>query len=272
MTRFLGPLAAAAASSLLVIALLGLRGVTTARAEGFDTGSCPEHVVIYGMNGYQSNVAFGATNEIYLSDHNFASCLSGNTALAATGATSRLHLGGTTNNWVEIGWMMKNTSSACVTNAGPSHCISTFTEWGLNGTHQNQTLFNPVQNPIPAACVNSSKWNNYDLQGGDTIGTSWSLSEDCEDGAGYRVLKVYRSTGYYNGIPEAESFERGGSDMAGETHRNLQYWDPHWIQRSSTSLTCRGDNDPTFDASIPSGNEMDVINTGSGYTCGSNTF
>ncbi|HEX6506031.1 MAG TPA: hypothetical protein VF221_00210 [Chloroflexota bacterium] len=186
-----------AALALVIPSFFSSRAVTAARAEGFDTlSSCPESVVIYGMNGLDSSVALGATGELNLVDSSIDPCL--DTKLAATGHTARIHLAGNNNDWVEVGWMEKNASGRCTNYTSTNHCFSLFTEWGKNGTRQNQVNFNPAPGPgncwpatgdgqpqvcyVPAACVTVGRWQFADVEVVDPLhlNGSWTLYTDCE--------------------------------------------------------------------------------------------
>jgi hypothetical protein len=209
-------------------------------------------------NGFQSSTALASISEINVTDQTFDSCLNGNTSDAGTGQTSRAFFG-TTNNWMEAGWMVKNSGLG-------GHRWWLFTEWGLNGTKHNQTPFDQFTSPsVPPACYQAGHWDYFEVE--DEGGTTWSAFVDCEDGAGYRTLITYPDVTYSNGGAEGESFARGATTMTGDIHRNMQYEDLHYVLRSSTGATCRWDTSPYFNGQAVGATEFDTISPGSGM-CG----
>jgi hypothetical protein len=199
--------------------------------------ACPSQDETIFWSG-PSNV-YGDRNEIGLTNRTLdPACTSPSNHSA--GSTSHMMLGLIYGNWVETGWIELG-----------DHSFIAFTEWGLN--------FNALaQNTFTASCLQPGtfqRWqvNYYNL-------TSWDTWFDCEDGQGFRHLKLYTDTGYQKGLLAGETFRRGSTTGMGDVHRNIQ-----WLNSAggtwslTTGMQCKKDWVSGWQGTAITGSRYDTV-------------
>jgi hypothetical protein len=236
---------------LLAIAASALAAVVAGFGAARALADCSTETGVWwkmSTGGY--GLAYGARNEITLTNHTLDSaCTSSDRPEAQT---SYLGLGGNYPSWVEAGWREYPCSGGY-----SGHCFTGFSEWGLNYVSHSVD----ERGYSCLAPGSTERWEMVNSPGTN----NWNTWLDCEDGAGWRLLFQYSSTGYMDGTPAGEGSRRGPNTTMGETHKNLQWQDATNAWNYSSSVSCWEDNDSAWDGSAVTASRFDIV-TGSN-TC-----
>jgi len=218
-----------------VAAAVGLSAVPAAQA-----ACSTEYGVFWKMSTGTYGLAYGARNEIELKQHSIdSSCTSASYPVAET---SHLRLGGVDGNWVEAGYEEDGSAT-------PRYLA--FAEWGLNYTTNSF-------NTRSYACLTAPSYERWEPV--NAAGTyNWNTWLDCEDGAGWRLLFQYTSTGYARGIPMGEGSRYGDNSGITAVHQNLQWQDATNTWNYASGVSCYSDNDPTYSGSGVTASRFDIV-------------
>jgi len=223
------PVACAAA------AVVGLSAAPAAEA-----ACSTEYGVFWKMSTGTYGLAYGARNEIEVKQHSIdSSCASGSYPVAET---SHLRLGGNDGDWVEAGYEEDGSAT-------PRYVA--FAEWGLNYTTKSF-------NTRSYACLSAPSYERWEPV--NAAGTyNWNTWLDCEDGAGWRLLFQYSSTGFARGIPMGEGSRYGDNSGITAVHQNLQWQDATNTWNYASGVSCYSDNDPTYSGSGVTASRFDIV-------------
>jgi hypothetical protein len=201
-------------------------------------------------------MAWGSRQEITLSQQTLKCVTAASTndgAQAGTGQTTRILLGGQTNNWVEVGHL----SQYCTDGAQCQRAFFEYATASVPGHHKR----------VAQGCLNPGTRH------------TWTITRKASGGTWAGYLSCYTSQppvqidvtspnlGYNLGFPEGEGFERGFSDTnwadegpMAETHSVMQYQDAFegpWL--TPTGVGCRRDTSLRWDGSALSGSSFTII-------------
>lgn len=226
-TRWIPLIAALAAAA----AILPGAGVSSALA-------CTEYGVFWKMST-SGQSAYGAINQITLNGHPI-SCVADGTA--ASGHTSRVLFNGISGNYFEAGYKLYP--------CGGNQCFRAFVEWALGGSggQWNGTAGWPCLSP-----GTSQYWRVQPKSGSPSIYEGYV---NC--GSGLIFLEDFSVAPYTSGFAEGEGFRRAPNAM-NETHQALQWRNSSGGWNYSSGVSCRLDNDPTWNGKGISTTRFDLV-------------